>query len=86
MLLVAQVELIGKGGPPSEEHDVRIVFAKVLGVDIPGADVRDRTLVSRSPSQILTGGGSAGAFPPTPRFDSSDSEAGEDEIPEFWHA
>ncbi len=83
-----QVDLIGKGGPPSQEHDVRVVYAKVLGVKIPGAAVESRRLVvssslPRENRQWLT-------RPETidhgPRFDSSDSEAGEEAYPDFWHA
>jgi len=78
---------MGKGGPPSQEHDVRIVYAKVLGAKILGVAVEGRTLVPGPTEAVVVGWGRIGeASDPSPRFDSSDSEAGEDAYPEFWHA
>ncbi len=83
-----QVDLIGKGGPPSQEHDVRIVYVKVPGVRIPGAVVESRRLVVSGslPRENRQGLARPETIDHGPRFDSSDSEAGEEAYPDFWHA
>lgn len=67
---------------------MRIVYAKVLGTKVWGAAVEGKTLVPRDPiSENFIIGAGREASQPSPRFDSSDSEAGEEEeYPEFWHA
>jgi hypothetical protein len=71
---------MGKGGPPSQEHDVRLVYAKVVGARILGASVEDGTLFP-SPTDALNPRWGSVREGCAPRFDSSDSEAGEDAYP-----
>jgi len=65
-----QVELMGRWGSDGEEHDVRIVHAKVYGVAASEVALEGTTLVPKAREFV--------AAPPlldrSPRLDSSDSE------------
>lgn len=86
-----QIDLIGKGGPPSiEEHeveyDVRLVYVKVLGTPLIDLEVGQGTLRACPHPNAATfkRWTEATVKPSAPRFDSSDSDVDDSsEDPEY---
>jgi hypothetical protein len=79
-LRITQVELMGKGGPPSKEYDVRIVHAKVHGVDASKVALEGKTLMPKCQEFVAT----HPLLDHPPRLDSSDSET-DDEEEDYVH-